>query len=724
MPQIKLTDEFGLDLDVEIRPQSAFAKYFRNLSKLKFAELDFSQISNLSLKDLPENFKKFGASLSFEHPLEIGLDETKMTVGLQAGLGLRIFSAEDKTLFGHDYFAEPVEIEEGQYCLSIDVVADLSSDVSISRELDFGFTAGSEVKLTSYRLFAANETTDFAAALKATFDGFSIPGDIDDLEAMPLSSMATVDGNGSLKFSGKASLLSAVNPLATVSLPGPLGDLSASSGHSIQIGASLILSGEYQIRIRKLAEHRIRLGLYRKQGSQFDLSASVSAGLSGQLGGFELTGMLLKGISKDPKADADELRDAGLSQAQAEAIEGAIKAGIERSLELALRFEFGSEATGAAAFLYDIDLQSLDPVGRDVLHDALDGDLSGLVENEDSLPPGISLVRSIFTNVRARNHSFKINLLGIYNYSSISRLILKGTILHDAETGELTITDTATASRIKSATVNFGVDSEKLRKVLAESFLITAIYRGSQFASTPPELMSSHTYFELHARTNRQTMKDNLDVAEALSLFSAADKELRLAHINDFGRSLFLAETKYDDATARSLFLKNGQARSQTEFEKLGREALGLLIQAGDPYDYRRLILQDKNWEKMKEKGQANFRYLFPDLTSLQIQVLAGDYTLITWWAKTMREAAGALEAIDRFFADDPDPDPKSQEFESRRKKLAEQLKSVAAKSKERFGDPWGLVTMHLASGRTASVEVRVISDVLAFRATRDSSLR
>ena len=340
----------------------------------------------------------------------------------------------------------------------MDLTAALRSDVSIPGKLKFGFSTGGELKLTSYRLFTESETTDFVAALEAVFDGFSIPGDIDDLERMPVGAVATVDRNGSLKFSGQANLLSVVNPLASVSLPGPLGDLSASSGGSIQIRASFLLSGEYQIRVHKRAENQVRLGFHRKQGSQFHLSASISAGLSVQLRKFELTEMLLKGMSKDPKVDAKELKAGGLAKAQVQAIEGAIKAGIERSLELALRFEYGSLASDAAAFLYDLDLQSLGEAGQRSLRDALDGDLSALVENEESLPSGISLVRSIFTNIRSEKHSFKMNLLGVYNYVSISRLILKGTVLYDAETGELTITDTATASRIQSHMVNFGLD--------------------------------------------------------------------------------------------------------------------------------------------------------------------------------------------------------------------------------------------------------------------------
>ncbi len=213
-------------------------------------------------------------------------------------------------------------------------------------------------------------------------------------------------------------------------------------------------------------------------------------------------------------------------------------------------------------------------------------------------------------------------------------------------------------------------------------------------------------------------MKDNLEVAEALGLLAKADKESKLANVVHFGRSLFLAEARYDDATARSLFVKDGRARSQAEFERLGRQALGLLIQAGDPHEYRRVILQDENWQKMKKAGQPGFRRLFPGLDSGRIAMLAGDYTLISWWAKTMREAGETLEEMDRFLAGDANRDPNDEEFQRRRENLAQQLSSVAEKTKERFGEPWGLVAMHLASGGKARAEIRMSSDVLAFRAS------
>ena len=56
-----------------------------------------------------------------------------------------------------------------------------------------------------------------------------------------------------------------------------------------------------------------------------------------------------------------------------------------------------------------------------------------------------------------------MNLLGIFNYGSVSKLALEGKVTFTPSTGDLVIVDRAPALRIQSATANFGPDEEKLR---------------------------------------------------------------------------------------------------------------------------------------------------------------------------------------------------------------------------------------------------------------------
>ncbi len=145
--------------------------------------------------------------------------------------------------------------------------------------------------------------------------------------------------------------------------------------------------------------------------------------------------------------------------------------------------------------------------------------------------------------------------------------------MFERETGELVITDTATAARISASSLNFAADGEKLRRVLAESVLISAAYRCSKLVLQQPELKIAHTSFELHTKTDRSTMKDNLDVFEALGLMSAADKNAILSVATQFGRTTLYSETAYDDALVTRLFLNNGKAPATERIRKRGSQS-------------------------------------------------------------------------------------------------------------------------------------------------------
>jgi hypothetical protein len=635
-------------------------------------------------------------------------------------------TADDGSLFSSDNYGDPIEISASQNYLGIGLTASVSAGLEgKAGDLSFGFDSSRDVSLINYKPFELKPSAPtFAFALSRTLSEYIVPGDLADLEGMSEGTVSTVEGSGTLMFSGSINLLSVANPLAVVSLPAPAGSLNVAAGSSIKVGASYAIRSEYQIRAQKLDGHNVRLGYYKKRGSEFRVTASAKAGLAAKAGNFDLIPRILQAISSDAKADQDALVGAGLSATQVEAIEAAIKAGVDRRLEVALALEFGSLNTQEAAFLYEIDLKMLDARGSLAIHHALDGDLSHLTELENNLPAGVKMLRSILATIRQKQHTFKVNLLGIYSYISISRLILQGTVLYEPTSGDLVITDKATASRIQATQVNFGADGEKLRRVLAENFLLTAFYRCTQLVAKKPQLRVSHGYFELNAKTNHQTMKDNLDVAQSLGLLEPKEKEDRVRGLDDFGRSTLYAETNYSESLAEQLFLINGKPRPEEDYERAGRKALALLVQPDDPDNYRRgPAMDDGVWAMMKSKGQFNFRPLFPQLTPQQVEVIAVDYTVIRWWATAMRKLGEKLQEIDQFFAAHPNPDPENNQFKSLRKRLAKDLASVAATTKSEFGDPWGLVAMDLLSGRRAEATVQISGSRVAFQAHRHLQL-
>ena len=432
---------------------------------------------------------------------------------------------------------------------------------------------------------------------------------------------------------------------------------------------------------------------------------------------------VLGAIGPDPFPSADQLEKAGLDEEKQEAIVGALKAAIQRSLALSIQAELQAHASQEAAFLYEISLNDLGPDGRAAIQDALRLNLSGWSASARPLPNGIHEIQSLLTTTRTKGINLNINILGIYNYASVSDLTLKGTVLTDPASGEIVITDSANATRIAGA-VNFLADSDKLRKVLAQSFLITAAYRCSGLIAHPPSLKASYWHFAENAKTNHQAMAANLNILRDLGLISAAQEQQSLTLAGDFGRSTFYLNTDYDDALSQALFLRgDGQPRDLDEYEQIGRKALQLLIQPGGEDAYRLRALQnDALWQQIKETGGTvgNLAPLFPDLNpGLQIPVIAGDYVLIEWWATTMASMGQSLSSAKHFFSQVPPPAIDSPAFKKVQADLWHQMANVTRNTHDRFSDPWGLLAMDLASGQQSVASAQIVSSGLTLKVDR-----
>lgn len=738
MPTVKLADAFGFSGNVEFPEDAGMVKYIRNLRQVNVSGLNLAALQQVTLDKVP--LKNASGGLSFEQPVAVGINQVEMTVKTEGAGRLALIGSKDRQLFASELFGEPIPVAPEQFYVSIGLTASLSTELARDRrDLGFGFEAGGEIALAVYKPFTKKPAdgatfTSFVAAMQETLRDFVLLGDLEDLASMSEGLVATVEGRGSLKFSGEAELLGVVNPLAAVDLPAPVGELQVVSGTSIKVGASFELFGEYQIRAHKLDKKRIRLGFYKKRGSEFTLSVAARSGVAAGVGEFDFLAQLLRAASKNPEADKKQLAEGGLDRDKIAEIDEAVKAAISRKLELALSLELSATGTTEAAFDYEIDFGKLGQEGRQSVHRALDGDLSALVQMETAMPAGITLKRSIFTETKKKKHTFKLNLLGIYNFISISTLILKGKVMFVPETGEIIITDSATASRLKASTSNFAADHAKLRKVMAESFLITAAYRCSTLVVQSPKLEILHSYFEMHSKTNRETMKNNLDVAETLGLLTRQEKDKLLSGSGDFGSTTLLAETRYDDALVTRLFLDaDGQPRSEEEYEQAGRDAIKSLVQAGETDDYRRLPATDNAlWREMRQQGNPqSFKFnqkikALKASKKLPMEMVAGgigaDYLVISWWAREMRQMGEKLAEIRDFLKKNPKIDPENNDFKALRRSLAQHLKGVASRTKSEFGDPWGLVAMDMATGKAAHARVQLTGRRIAFARERDTA--
>jgi hypothetical protein len=736
MANIKLTDTLGAFIQIAPEPGSAIMKYFKAVPDLLIGGKSINEISALTLTDPGITALQLG--LSFRQPVPIGTNDLKLTVKPEVSTAIAVFvpdpnldyaHGETDSLFGSDKFEDPLPVAKNDRYVSVGFTAGIIPELSgKTGDLTFGFSDSSTISVTNYQKFTTiPDSPTFLKAVETTIGKLQLPGDVEDLLAMDPDSAVSIDGNGSLRFSGSADLLSVVNPLASVNLAGPLPALQVSEGASIAVGASFQVLTQYEVRVCKTGTNEVHLGYYTRHGSEIAINATASAGIGVKLGDSDLFAAVISAISPSAQADIAELTKA-LSIDQTEAIHATVKAGIERSLEVGLQYEFSSLAARQAAFLYSIDLTALDASGRQAIHMALSGDLAVLASQGDPLPAGITCLKNIFLSLQKRNHVFKINLLGIYNYISISKLGASIEFAYEPQTGQLTITDTATASRIAAGMVNLGrnpkaktADLHKLRSVLAENFLITAAYMAeSHVVSQPPALRSSHTYFELHDHTNHEAMRDELDTAVGLGLMTRAQQDSCIQGIDEFGRTLSYAESTYDNMLANALFLNGDTPRSIDEYEQAGRGALQMIIHDGDQDDYRlRPAREDPLWTKMKSAGQFNFKPLFPLLREQQVAVIAYDYTLIMWWATAMRGTSEKLAAMQELLKNTPHMDVENNDFKELHVDLAEHLKSVAANTKTDFGRPWGLIAMSLVLGNQENARMSIIGPVLSIAEQR-----
>jgi len=717
MATIQLTDDLGLDADVTLAPFSALLKYFQQLPALRLTNADFSKAGGLTL-DQPA-LTAVSSGLSFDKDVTAGPGATAISISAGAHGSLELIQRTPVVTTLQDVNSEDVEIAAGTCYLAFGVQASVgvSGGTAGTGLLQFGVGPGETIDIRNYQSFPLQHGITLLDAVKETVGNFIIPASSDDLASVPEGCVATVTGTGSLKLSGTANLLAVTNPLASVALPEPLPALSVTAGGTVQVGATLVLRCTFQVCARNTAPGHVQLGWYRQSASDFAVDATVSESLSAGFGTTDLFSSLIGAISSSAAADLTELQNVGLSPARIQAIQGAVTAAVNRKLELALSAEIGATDSGSTMFLYDIDLSALTADSREALDQALRGDLSEL---HGSPLPGVTPVQSAWEKARSSRIRLDVNLLGILNFGSVSTLTTSGSVLVEPATGSLVITDKATAERVRSTAVNFGADTQKLRHVMAESFLLTATYQGLQQQVGGPVLTCSHDFFDLDNDTSLDGMVHELRVGSALGIFSGGDAAPP-AGIDDFGRTMIHASTAYASSLAETLFLDPaGEPIPQGFYEQAGRAAIQLLVAEGDADAGRRKpAIDDDLWSQMKDQGQPGFALLFPNESAPLLGAITADYSAIVWWADAMACAGQRLSAIRKWFADHPTARQDDPEFQSLRKDLASHLKAVAATTSEQFGEPWGLVAMDQASGRKAAATILITGPKLVFTKER-----
>lgn len=720
-----MTISDGSSVSVTFPPDesSAFVKYLLSPGTIGI-ELTQTQTPAAAIDRLVP------CGVKFATPMTLGATSGELTIqpGLQGTIGIKTGALFDPKT---DDFGDSLSIPSGKAYVSAAVKASLSVGLTeTSDDLQFCFNAGGSITLANYRPF--NTTTKVTSAIQGVFQDFIIPASLPDIENMPADAVATVEGTGSLKFSATANLAAAMNPLATLPLLN-VATLSIKPGGSLSLGAAITLTGGYQLRVRRLEGRKFQLGYEKKQGETLAVTASSSAGLTAGLGGFDLISILLKAISADPVADKQTFgKQTGLTDPEMDAIADAVKAGIDRNLELCVAGELDRSAGSSAAFSYEMDLDALDDAGKQAVQSALGGNLAGL---EGADHPGVKRLTSVFGSLREGKRSLKINLLGIFNFGSVMDLLKNGRLIVDRETGAITVADKVTANRIGFTSDNFAKDGSKLRTVLASGVTMTAGYTVGGVIPKDSTFGCTCWSFESHQSTNRQNIAHYLHVAQALQLMTSEDAVAKLGSVggvpsDGFKASTFHVESSYATAPFEEMFLKGAtdaaQPRPQSEYENLGRSAMASLLPPDDPTSAVRLrpLTEDALWQKLTsllsaESMKQELKNQGVTDNAAALGAIVADVLLIYWWAGAMSAMANALADLLRFLKSIPKPDPENNTFKNLRKGLDNAMGQVSDDTQPSFGEPWGLLVMARASGMNDRTTAMMVNSKLSFVAKR-----
>lgn len=709
MPKITLSDTLGLQLDGTLAPGS----------KLLQVLPAFLNLKNLPLDKVP--FQQASAGLIFAQPLSVSAGALQLQVGANAGGTLSLIGPKQRALDETDPF-NAISVNSGEIYLALGLNLSVMAAVSAAAEwVTFGLSGERGIELKCYRRFQneAGAFPSFSQALAVTASSFVLPLNAPDLDGLPSDTVLVIAGEGVLTVSGGFTIATPVQTLASVSLPmGKALNLNASG--SFDAIATLTLTGGYQIRLRRLAQRKVEIGVYTLQSQELALSVSAEAGITAQIGKSDLAQKFITALSRQPLVDVAEFQqalpgdDPAARDEQIESLQASLKQSISTKLQASVLATISALKSDEAAWLFEIDVDAaVSDEARAAITSALRGDFTLLTADPKSLPPGIVQTANILTQTNLRKQELQVNLLGVVNYVSLTKLLRVSAIEHSS-TGAITlITDTSSASRLHALILIAGVDGKRLCKMLSEKFVIEAIYHASKLGVLPPEFKARHTYFEIHDQTGRQQMKDGLDVARVLGLISPDEENRRLTNA-DFGRTTFYAETRYTSQIARLLFLDDANRPRDVEYyETAGRSALAAVLTGDSGQEFRLRFAQlgsgDPLWNQMKQTGNtAVFAPLFGlplDSNDPRVAAVGSDFLTITTWASAMNKAGVALREVEDLLAvglvgaDDP-------RLTNARAHLKSRLEDVVNDTHEHFGEPLGLLMAYVASLQAAEKSV------------------
>jgi hypothetical protein len=665
-----------------------------SLQNLKSATAKFVSSFSTSLADVVFQPATLGAE--FKNPA-ISLDAER-TLNIKAGANVTLarYAAGDSPLLGTDAGVPDIGIGPNEYWLSFALKGTLAISVGDVPAPGFGVSVkdASAVALTHYTRFSRDDGSlpSLAEAIEITLNNFGLLLTAKDIRDLKPGTVRSSDVSGTVTVSGSYTLPIAVNQLALAESLVPF-KIQLNPQLTVKLGGSVAMTSDYSVRCWRKSETELVLALLKKKGAQLTAKFTAGAGLGANLGDTDLIEAFFSKVA--PKID---LRQAGLTpeDPRYDAIDVVLSDSINRAFEVSINAACAASLTDQTAFVYSIDLAKRDAAKAtdEALQAVLTGDWSQLA----GLPNAKEL-RNVVASSRDIKRTLTVNLLGIFNYQTVEDFIRSSTILHNDEDASVTITDKATARRIATASTPLLADSEKLRAVLYECMLLTAVYTlaGGKFTV---QLGFSQSLRIYKARMSEHDLKKILLLAVLLRKLTSA--QLNSLNLTNPAHIVAEASQTLGGDLLQKLFFADAQLRTPHDISKLtalGRRTLASLLDPANDVDRRRteVLMSDSVWAGMNTSGGKA-----PQSSPASYS----DWYDVTFWANALHNIGPPLKAVldaaDRIPAgSDPSLD---QDFTTKRDTLRKAMGEVTHDTHAAFEHTWPIaVTCALAGGDTGA---------------------
>jgi hypothetical protein len=707
MASIQITDNLGLNANLQIRDDSPLAKagLTKLVSTTKQLFDDFGKPVDQA------DVESFGLGGTFTTPNMLSSDVSSIAASAGINCGLSIAKAADQLLFPDDGFSPRIPIEADQVWVGVEV--DLTGSVAASTSVNgIGILLDAESRFTcsTYTRFssAAAPLPLLREACTTAFQNFSMATSAAALRNQSPGIVSVAEANGSITLGVSFQLPVTLNPLASANLPfNKTATLQPSV--TVEVAPSIEITGDLLVRSWKVTDNLLVIGVYKEHGGTVSVSFTAGAGIEGEIGSTDILGTIL-----NKALPGVDVAKAGITGDNANALNAAIKDGLDRSLSAQLNAAFSSSITDQAAVIYQVRLDPGEAID-DALGKALHGDWTQLEKLSLQSSGTVQRLRNIAVDTVEKNFSLNLNLFGFYSAVSVDDYLKSSTALVD-ESGQISLIDKIDASRIRASSAPLMADTDKLRKALMEDFVCTATYVVVA-GKLNLQMTATQTYFDYDRNMSSSNMKENVMLGYALGLipFGALDDLLKTNRT--FPHACVSATLKYKMEDLLKLFFKDLDGftpRTGQELEIQARRDMAALLDPDDDIEKIRLAVLQNNdvWKQMDDLGNVSQFQFIDGLRHLNPVLLAdvsGDWTSIAWWTDSVSKVAPqlkiTLDAISAFSG----PDPRQDEgFMKARGKLADLLGSVVRDSDAQYVHGWSeAVTFGVTGGKAeASIDL------------------